>query len=73
MLGFMFETLGKTVRGAVDVTTSVATTIVNEVVSIPEALQKGYNSKPFSSDEDEHVTAVKPVEDGIPSFAKKGA
>lgn len=39
MIGFMFETLGRTGRGIMD----LAEAGVDEVISIPDRLAKGYN------------------------------
>jgi len=71
MLGFLFETLGKTVKGTVELTTSAIATVVDEVVSIPEAFTKGYDNGFGEDMDDEHEVAGKV--DDTPSFAKKGA
>jgi hypothetical protein len=70
MLGFLFETVGKGLRGVVDLTTEVIT----EVVEAPSSMLKGYQEGfkfESSSSKDEHEKTTE-TED-TPSFARKGA
>lgn len=71
MIGFMFNMVGKTVRGVVDLTTEA----VNEVIEAPSALIKGYEegfSFKQEAKKEEPKSTANTVDD-TPSFAKKGA
>jgi len=70
MLGFIFETAGKAIRGTVDICSTVVGTVVEEVVAIPSAIKKGYKTGFNASDKDEHETTTEV--DDTPPFAKKG-
>ena len=75
MLGFIFELAGKSARAITDTTINVVDSVVAEVTSIPDHIQKGYDEG-FSVDghESEYDKVMRERKDAItkdtPEFLK---